>query len=127
MGFAHFTPAPCSVHLGRGARVSIEGTVQIHRGTRVFVHDGGHLEIGTRSFINDCSTVTCFEHIKIGSGCAISWNTNILDTNAHELTVEGIPRPRSQGEQGARGRQSGPRHPRRRVMAVTGEHRAGGR
>jgi acetyltransferase-like isoleucine patch superfamily enzyme len=63
----------------------------------VFVHDGGHLEIGTRSFINDCSTVTCFEHIKIGSGCAISWNANILDTNAHELTVEGIPRPRSQG------------------------------
>ena len=40
--------------------------------------------------INDCSTVTCFEHIKIGSGCAISWNTNILDTNAHELTVEGV-------------------------------------
>jgi tetrahydrodipicolinate N-acetyltransferase len=96
MGFAHFTPMPCSVHLGQGARLSVEGTVQIHRGTRVFVHDGGHLEIGTRSYINDCSTVTCFEHIKIGSGCSISWNTNILDTNAHELAVQGIPRPRSQ-------------------------------
>jgi acetyltransferase-like isoleucine patch superfamily enzyme len=96
MGFAHFTPTPCSVHLGKRARVSIRGTVQIHRGTRVFVHDGGHLEIGTRSYINDCSTVTCFEHIKIGSGCSISWNTNILDTNAHEVVVQGAVRPRSQ-------------------------------
>jgi tetrahydrodipicolinate N-acetyltransferase len=95
LGFAHFTPTPCSVHLGRDARLSIEGTVQIHRGTRVFVSDGGHLEIGTRSYINDCSTVTCCEHIKIGSGCSISWNTNILDANMHELVVKGIPRPRS--------------------------------
>lgn len=96
LGFAHFTPTPCSVHLGRAARLTVTGTVQIHRGTRVFVHDGGVLEIGPRSYINDCSTVTCFEHLSIGSGCSISWNTNILDTNAHELVVNGVPRPRSQ-------------------------------
>ncbi len=96
LGFAHLTPMPCSLHLGKDARLSIEGTVQIHRGTRVFVNDGGHLEIGARSYINDCSTVTCFEHIRIGSGCSISWNTNVLDTNVHELVVQGTPRPRSQ-------------------------------
>jgi tetrahydrodipicolinate N-acetyltransferase len=96
MGFAHFTPMPCSMHLGKNARLSVKGTVQIHRGTRVFVNDGGHLEIGTRSYINDCSTVTCFDRITIGSGCSISWSTNILDTNVHELTVGGTPRPRSQ-------------------------------
>lgn len=95
LGFAHFTPAPCAVHLGRGAILSVRGTVQIHRGTRVFVHDGARLEIGSRSFVNDCSTVTCFQQITIGSGCAISWNTNILDTNAHELSIGGQPRPRS--------------------------------
>jgi acetyltransferase-like isoleucine patch superfamily enzyme len=95
LGFAHFTPTPCSIHLGENATFSIQGTVQVHRGTRVFVHDGGHLEIGTRSYINDCSTVTCFEHIQIGSGCSISWHTNILDTNVHELIVQGRPRPRS--------------------------------
>jgi len=96
LGFAHLTPMPCMVHLGRNARMSIDGTVSINRGTRVFVNDGGHLEIGTRSYVNDCSTVTCFEHITIGSGCSISWNTNILDTNVHELVVRGVPRPRSQ-------------------------------
>jgi acetyltransferase-like isoleucine patch superfamily enzyme len=94
LGFAHFTPAPCSIHVGKRARLSVEGTVQILRGTRVFVNDGAHLEIGTRTYINDCSTVTCFEHIKIGSGCSISWNTNIMDTNVHELVIAGRPRPR---------------------------------
>lgn len=95
LGFDHLTPVPCMVHLRRNARMSIEGTVHINRGTRVFVNDGAHLEIGTRSFINDCSTVTCFKHIRIGSGCAISWSTNLLDTNVHELAVRGVPRPRS--------------------------------
>jgi acetyltransferase-like isoleucine patch superfamily enzyme len=95
LGFAHYTPTPCSIHIGKHARLSIQGTVQILRGVRVFVNDEAHLEIGTRSYINDCSTITCFEHIKIGSGCSISWNTNIMDTNIHELIVAGRPRPRT--------------------------------
>ena len=89
LGFAHFTPAPCAVHLGRGATLSVRGTVQILRDSRVFVHDGARLQIGNLSFVNDCSTVTCFQRVTIGSGCAISWNTNILDTNAHELAIGG--------------------------------------
>ena len=96
LGFAHFTPIPCSIHLGDNAMLSVHGTAQVLRGTRIFVNDGAHLEIGTLSYINDCSTVVCFEHIKIGSGCSISWNTNIMDTNVHELTVQGCPRPRSE-------------------------------
>ena len=95
LGFAHFTPTPCSIHLGKNARLTVQGTVQILRGVRVFVNDGAHLEIGTRTYINDCSTLTCFDHIKIGSGCSISWNTNIMDGNVHELIIGGRPRPRS--------------------------------
>jgi tetrahydrodipicolinate N-acetyltransferase len=95
LGFAHPTTAACMVHLGSNARLTADGMVHIHRGTRVFVHDGGHLEIGARSYINDCSTVTCFERITIGAECAIAWNTNILDTNVHELVVGGEPRPRT--------------------------------
>lgn len=95
IGFANYTPTPCSIHLGRGARISITGTVNVNRGVRIFVNDGGLLEIANRSYINDCSTVTCFEHIKIGSRCAVSWNTNILDSNIHELLVGGASRPRS--------------------------------
>lgn len=95
LGFAHFTPTPCSIHIGKNARLSVQGTAQILRGVRVFVHDGAHLEMGDRTYINDCSTVTCFESIKIGSECSISWHTNILDTNVHELVIAGRPKPRS--------------------------------
>jgi tetrahydrodipicolinate N-acetyltransferase len=96
LGFANFGPPPCAIHLGLNARLSIYGTVNICRGTRIYVNDGGHLELGNRSYINDCSVVTCFESIKIGAHCSISWNTNILDTNIHELGVQGVARPRSE-------------------------------
>ena len=95
LGFAHYTPTPCSIHLGKNAHLSVQGTVQILRGVRVFVNDSARLEIGTRTYINDCSTVTCFDHMTIGSGCSISWNTNIMDGNIHELVIAGRPRPRS--------------------------------
>jgi acetyltransferase-like isoleucine patch superfamily enzyme len=95
LGFAHYTPTPCSIHIGKNAHLTVQGTVQILRGVRVFVNDGAHLAIGTRTYINDCSTVTCFDHITIGSGCSISWNTNIMDGNIHELVIAGRPRPRS--------------------------------
>lgn len=96
LGFANVNPTPCVVQLGRGALLSIQGTVNINRACRIYVNDSAHLSIGNRSYINDNSAVSCFERIAIGSGCSISWNTNILDANVHELVVDGIPRPRSQ-------------------------------
>ncbi len=75
IGFAHFSPTPASMHLGRGAEVVVSGTTQILRGTRVFVNDGGRLSLGSRTYVNDCSTLTCFEELSIGAGCSISWNT----------------------------------------------------
>jgi len=96
VGFVHLNPVPCAIHLGSGARLVVEGTVQLHRGVRVSVHDGARLRLGNRSYVNDGSVVTCFSSITIGEGCSISWNTNILDTNVHELVVDGVARPRSQ-------------------------------
>jgi acetyltransferase-like isoleucine patch superfamily enzyme len=95
VGFVHRTPTPASLHLGKNAVLVVKGTVQLNRGTRTFVHDGAVLEIGNRTYVNDCSTITCFDSLTIGSGCSISWNTNILDTNVHELVIDGLTRPRS--------------------------------
>jgi acetyltransferase-like isoleucine patch superfamily enzyme len=95
VGFAHFTATPASMHLGKEAEVVVSGTAQVLRGCRVFVNDGARLSFGSRTYVNDCSTLTCFEELSIGAGCSISWSTNILDTNIHEIIVEGVPRPRS--------------------------------
>jgi acetyltransferase-like isoleucine patch superfamily enzyme len=35
------------------------------------------------------------DHITIGSNSLISWNANIIDGNAHELIIGGVPRPRT--------------------------------
>jgi tetrahydrodipicolinate N-acetyltransferase len=96
LGFAHFTAVPCFVRLSRDAELTVGGTVRILGGTSVFVSAGGRLEIGAGTFINDGSTVTCFDRITIGAGCAISWQVSVLDANVHELTVRGLARPRSQ-------------------------------
>ena len=72
------------------------GNAEIFRGTSVLVSDNAHLEMGRKSYINFDSTVICFDHITIGSDCAISWNTNMLDGNAHELVVDEAPHPRTQ-------------------------------
>ena len=95
MGFLHYTPTPCSMHLGRRATLSVTGTVQIQRGARVFVHDGALLQMGSGSYINDSATVTCFDHIKLGDEAGISWNCNVLDSAIHEIVVNGESRPRS--------------------------------
>jgi acetyltransferase-like isoleucine patch superfamily enzyme len=87
---------PCTLRMRSGARLTVHGNAEIFRGTSVLIGDNAHLEMGDKSYINFNSTVTCFDHISVGSRCAISWNTNIFDGNAHELVVDGAPRPRTQ-------------------------------
>lgn len=87
---------PCTLRMRSNARLTVHGNAEIFRGTSVLIDDNAHLEIGDKSYINFNSTVTCFEHISVGSRCAISWNTNMLDGNAHELVIDGAARPRTQ-------------------------------
>jgi tetrahydrodipicolinate N-acetyltransferase len=92
IGEDRLAPMPCRVILRRNSRFSVRGEVELMRGTKVVVSESAHLEIGDHSYIHCNSTVTCFEHISIGRDCAISWNTNVLDGNSHDLTIEGVPR-----------------------------------
>jgi acetyltransferase-like isoleucine patch superfamily enzyme len=86
---------PTLLTLGRNARLVIHGDVSVFRSARIVIDEDAELEIGHQSYINFESTLLCWKHMKIGSNCAISWNVNILDGNAHELVVAGMPRPRT--------------------------------
>jgi tetrahydrodipicolinate N-succinyltransferase len=81
----------------RNARFTIHGhgRVAFAHGARILILDGAHLEIGHETGINFSTTITCVEHISIGSYCTISWNCDIFDGNMHELVVAGVPRPRT--------------------------------
>jgi acetyltransferase-like isoleucine patch superfamily enzyme len=98
IGKHHAAGAPASLDMRRNARLTFRGSgrVSIARSARMLILEDAHLEIGSETVINFNATITCFKHIMISSGCAISWNTNIFDGNMHELIVDGIPRPRTQ-------------------------------
>jgi len=93
VGFVHYGATPTTIHLGRDATISIDGTVLIRKGARLFVHDGGHLEMHTGSGVADYTTVTCFDHIVFGEGSGTSWYCNVLDTNGHVFVVNGDRKP----------------------------------
>ena len=87
--------APASLDLRRGARLTVtDGRLVICRGARIQVLPGGHLEISGETAINYYVAITCLHRITIGTNCLISWHSNIFDGNAHELIVDGVPRPR---------------------------------
>jgi acetyltransferase-like isoleucine patch superfamily enzyme len=88
--------APASLHLMRNARLTVHGPgrVTISRGVRILVLDEAHLEVGGETTISFNTTITCMKHINIAPSVGISWNTNILDGNLHELVVDGVPLPR---------------------------------
>lgn len=43
------------------------------------------IEIGDRTLINRRSEICCKERVSIGSGCAISWDVTISDTDYHYI------------------------------------------
>jgi acetyltransferase-like isoleucine patch superfamily enzyme len=94
LGLTRYPAGRLSLTIRRDGCLAIDGNVTIFRGSRVVIDRDARLEIGDNSYVHCDSVVTCWNHITIGSNCAISWKTNILDGNAHELVVEGVPRPR---------------------------------
>src|SRR6201996_9796590 len=71
-GLASFTGSRCFVRLGPGARLSVDGAVELVRATRIFVAHDAHLEIGGGCYFNDFAPAICTGHIRIGRGCAVS-------------------------------------------------------
>ncbi len=95
IGKHHAGGAPASLDMRRNARLTItgQGRVSMARGTRALVLRDAHLKIGGETVINFNATITCFSRISIGVNSGIGWNSNVFDSNGHELIVDGIPRP----------------------------------
>jgi len=72
-----------------------QGRVTISRGARILIMKDARLEIGGETTIHYNAAITCLRHISIAPFCAISWNTNILDGNVHEIVVDGVSQPRT--------------------------------
>ena len=79
---------PGEVILHPGARIRRDARIYVGPDARLEVHPGGI--IGTRA------TVNVETELVVGSGCEISWDVDIMDTDFHTIVGPNGPRVRSQ-------------------------------
>ena len=81
------------VRVRPGAELRCEGVVSLQRGVRVVV-DGGRLTLGHGTNVNGLGTrIVCAQEVTIGAHCTLSWDVQVLDTDFHAITVDGVQRP----------------------------------
>jgi tetrahydrodipicolinate N-acetyltransferase len=73
-------------------RFGVDGVVSLQRGVRVVV-DGGELRIGHETNVNGLTKILVAESVRIGRGCTLSWDVQILDNDFHAITVDGQAQP----------------------------------
>lgn len=75
-----------------GARLRCEGVVSLQRGVRIVV-DAGELVLGAGVNVNGLTKILVADSVRIGAGCTLSWDCQILDNDFHRMTVDGRERP----------------------------------
>ena len=79
------TQAHATIRMYRNSVFHVKGRVKLGPGVGVVIGSNARLTIGDNSYITSSSVVYCSGNIEIGSDCAISWNTSILDTDFHHI------------------------------------------
>lgn len=75
--------------LDEGAKLIINGRVTLGPGISIYVAKNAKLVINNNSYITGESKIYCKNYIEIGESCAISFNVVIMDSDLHNIYVEG--------------------------------------
>lgn len=78
------------VSLGKNSHITFHGKSYFSSGLSLIVDDGS-LEIGNGFFCNRNCCISCNEEIIIGDNVMWGWNVELLDSDNHEMTIEGVP------------------------------------
>ncbi len=71
--------------------VVFKGDALIKHGAKLIVGENGYLELGDKFRLSSGSFIICYKKIIIGSNCRISWDTQLLDSDFHQIfDSEGI-------------------------------------
>lgn len=81
---------PCHVSVKHGGVLRVRGAFDLHTDCRVWVNEDALLELGD-GYANAGLNLSCFEHITIGDGCAISEKVTIRDSDDHRLSGASQP------------------------------------
>lgn len=58
----------------------------------VLVVQGGTFSLGS-SFLNSHVRIVCEDRVEIGDGCAIGWNVQFVDSDRHDIVIDGESTP----------------------------------
>ncbi len=77
-----------TLDMNNNSLLKISENASINTGSKIMLGDNARLIIGKNTYINEHSKIQCRKEIYIGENCAISWGTNILDTDEHFIIHE---------------------------------------
>lgn len=80
------------IQLGEYSTAIFKDKSQIGNGCHLILGKNAKFSIGKNSFIAVNSRITCAKEISIGDNTAISWNVQILDTDVHNVIINGEKR-----------------------------------
>lgn len=93
-GFDFLGRGKTSLKMSENSQLNIKGSSVICNGCRITIEKGGRIQLGKDIFINENTRITAYDEISIGDGCWIAWDVNIIDTDFHEIVVNGMVKPK---------------------------------
>lgn len=71
------------IDIRKAGRLVFSGDAHIGRGALLCVKDGGELSMGEKFAISGTTSIVCSHDIRIGNNVQFSWNTLVMDSDAH--------------------------------------------
>ncbi len=68
--------------------LTIGKNVRIARACKLYINN--NFSIGNNTYIMPNAIIICTTDSSIGNDCAISWNFQLLDSDLHNITIDGI-------------------------------------
>lgn len=92
-GLGPALPRRAALHLRHGSSLTTDGWAILGPGARVVVGTKAHLHLGDGTYVSGASDLLVTESVRIGRGCAISWQVLIMDSDRHLMVSDGVARP----------------------------------
>jgi acetyltransferase-like isoleucine patch superfamily enzyme len=86
---ARVSALPTNLYFGYKSDVTFGESVTIGPGVNIIVKDNAIFSVGQGTYFTSDMHVETVNNIEIGSNCAISWGTTIIDDDHHEIQYAG--------------------------------------
>lgn len=73
------------LRMDENSKLFVDGNFSVMYGADIILFPNAVLRLGKDSFINSDCKIRCHKYIEIGTGCAISHDVTIMDSDAHCL------------------------------------------